>query len=75
MSQDFRHLNSDKAQVIVISPNCYSQEDITAFHFDGKVSCNRVNGISVSATPPPSLVSALRHFSERAGSQHYTRLL
>ena len=39
--------------------------------FDGKISCNRENGVAVSATPPHSLVSALCNFSERVGSQRY----
>ena len=26
MSQDFLHRNSDKAEVVVISPHCYSKE-------------------------------------------------
>ena len=32
------------------------------------MSCNRVNGVSVSATPPQH--SALCNISERVGSQH-----
>ena len=35
------------------------------------MSCNKLNGVSVSVAPSPSLVSALCNFSERAGSQCY----
>ena len=43
---------------------------VTACHVNGTGSCNRVNGVSVSATPPPlSLVSAPCNICGRAGSQ------
>lgn len=41
-------------------------------HFDGLVCCKRVNGVSVTASAPLSLVSALCPYSERVGSQCYT---
>ena len=40
-------------------------------HVDGTVSCNSTNSVAASDTQPPSLVSALSNFSERAGSQRY----
>ena len=44
-------------------------------HCDGTVSCDWLNGVSVSATPPLSLVSTLCNFSGRGGSQCYICLL
>ena len=53
------------------SSNFFALKLAASSHFDGVVSCNRLKGVSVSGTPPPSLVPALCNISGRVGKQRY----